>query len=380
MPKVLDSAYFDYASTTPMHPQLIADMDRIQKEYYFNADALYEGGQRVHDHIDASRSYIASYLGVKPQDVFFTSGASESNSAAIKGLVFAHQHLGKHIITTPIEHSSVLNTMEQLNSVFGYEISYVDVDASGKVIESSLLSLLRPDTVLVSMMAINNETGTINDVDGLSALVKTHSRAFVHVDGVQALTKHTFSFDCVDAASFSAHKIYGMKGSGLLIKKHHIPFVPLVLGGQQQAGVRGGTYDNVAAILFAKTIRLADAQEKGARKTVYGYAKQIVETIQQMDGVQIHSDIEAFPYIINMSFESLGSEIILNALGKHRIYVSAQSTCNSKSQEPSHVLQAMGIKGSWLKGSIRISLSHLTTQEEIDLLCQSLMELKNYEL
>ncbi|QIK70925.1 cysteine desulfurase [Erysipelothrix sp. HDW6C] len=378
MPKVPDKIYLDYASTTPTRPEILQDAQKVMAEYYENADSLHFGGQRVSDLVTQSRNALAKMLGVLPHEIYFTSGASEANSTIIKGIAFANQHLGKHIITTQIEHSSVMGATAQLRDYHGFEIDYLSVDHNGNINLDELKHKLRKDTILVTLMAVNNEVGAITDVNAVARLVKKESNAFVHIDGVQALARHDFEMTQIDAVSYSAHKIYGLKGSGLLVKKAAVPCLSLINGGQQQFGLRGGTLDNVAAILWAKTLRLARDDHKRSFNDIIRMQKYLHESFSQEEGIEFNSTLSGTPYIFNISVLNVGSEIMMNGLNAQGIAVSAQSTCNSKSLEPSHVLKAMGRSDQAALTSVRISLSHLTTMDELETVVKQILEIKKY--
>lgn len=370
--------YLDYASTTPTNPEILKDAQLILNDYYQNADSLHFGGQRVSDLVRQSRKALAEMLGVLPYEVLFTSGASESNSAAIKGIAFANQHKGKHIITTTVEHSSVMGACQQLEKVFGFSVDYVSVDSNGVINYDELKSKLRNDTILVAVMAINNEVGSINDISRVVEIVKKHSKAYLHVDGVQALAHHEFSLKQVDSVSYSAHKIHGLKGSGLWIKRSNVECEPLINGGQQQFGYRGGTIDNVSAILWAKTLRLARENYAKHFDRISMLYDRLFEAFENLEGVIVNSNRYGSRYIFNMSIENIGSEILMNGLNKAGIAVSAQSTCNSESLEPSHVLVAMGRDEEMALSTVRISMSYMTTEEEIEKVIKEIMEIRNY--
>lgn len=370
--------YLDYASTTPTNPEILKDAQLIMNDYFQNADSLHFGGQRVSDLVRQSRKTLGEMLGVLPYEIIFTSGASESNSAAIKGIAFANMHKGKHIITTAVEHSSVTGAMKQLRERFGFEIDVVGVDYYGNIDLSELKSKLRNDTILVCAMAINNEVGAITNVSALAQIVKKNSNAYIHIDGVQALAHHEFSMQQIDSVSFSAHKIHGLKGSGLWVKRAHVECDPLINGGQQQFGYRGGTLDNVNAILWAKTLRLARENYKKNQARIEALSKRLYDIFGNIDNVILNSSPQGSPYIFNVSILGVGSEIMMNGLNKAGIAVSAQSTCNSASLEPSHVLKAMGRSDEAALSTVRISMSYLTTEEEIEKVIKEILEIKKY--
>lgn len=367
--------YLDYAATTPIDPEVAIAYQTCCKEYYANSDSLHQEGMKVSKLMEQSRSQIADLFHVSSNEIIFTSGASEANNLAIKGYAFAHQRRGKHLITSCVEHSSILNTMKQLDDVFGFEITYLDVDEYGRVKIDDLKKALREDTILVSCMLVNNESGAINDIDALAKLTHEASNAIFHTDCVQGLGKIDITLKNVDMATFSAHKIYGVKGSGLLFKRNKIQLIPLISAGQQEQGLRGGTSNAPANIVFAKTLRLVLSKLKEHTSYVIDLNRYLRDKLSEMEAVVINSDISGSPYILNISILSIGSQIMLNALDAYRICVSAQSTCASKSKAHSYVLSAMGLGEIRATHAIRISLSHLTTTEEIDQLIQAMKEI-----
>lgn len=378
MRKVQDNLiYLDAASTTPIFDEIIEDVYELHKNYFGNADSLHTMGQRVSSLVSSSRKQIAKYLNVLPHEVIFTSGGTESNVTAIKGIVFADLSK-KHIITSNIEHSSVSDTLDQLERVFGYEVDRLSVNDEGVVDPELLKKHLRDDTILVAMMAINNEVGSIFPISDYARIIKKHSQAHFHVDGVQAFIKEPFSLKQVDTISFSAHKIGGLKGSGILIKKSNVPFEPLIPGGQQEFGYRGGTLNAISAIVFAKTMRLAQVSRDKNYEKIKELNTMLWEAFENDPDIVINSLREGTPYIFNMSVKNIGSEIMMNALNEQGIMVSARSTCHSQSNSPSPVLKALGRSDSEALSSIRISLADETTIEDIKQCIKVVMETKAY--
>lgn len=378
MRKVQDNLiYLDAASTTPIFDEIIEDVYELHKNYFGNADSLHTMGQRVSSLVSSSRKQIAKYLNVLPHEVIFTSGGTESNVTAIKGVVFADLSK-KHIITSNIEHSSVSDTFDQLERVFGYEVDRLPVNDEGVVDPELLKKHLRDDTILVAMMAINNEVGSIFPISDYARIIKKHSQAHFHVDGVQAFIKEPFSLKQVDTISFSAHKIGGLKGSGILIKKSNVPFEPLIPGGQQEFGYRGGTLNAISAIVFAKTMRLAQVSRDKNYEKIKELNAMLWEAFENDPDIVINSMREGTPYIFNMSVKNIGSEIMMNALNEQGIMVSARSTCHSQSNSPSPVLKALGRSDSEALSSIRISLTDETTMEDIKQCIKVVMETKAY--
>lgn len=369
--------YVDAASTIPTRLEIIEDAQLIMKNYYANADSLHQGGQRVSRLILQSQEQLAQDLDVLPHEIFYTSGGSESNSWAIQGIAFANQTKGKHIITSKIEHASILNACKSLKDNFGFEVDYLPVNQEGCVDPKVLKDYLREDTILVSLFAINNEIGSINDLPQLASIIKKHSHAYFHVDAIQALGKTEIKMRQIDAISYAAHKIGGLKGSGLLIKRAGVPCLPIIYGGKQQEGLRGGTLDNASVILWAKTYRLAKEEYFKNVLKIEEINEYLWEFFSDKEGIEIHSTRKGSPYIFNLSILNVESEIMMNALNAEGIYVSAQSTCQNKHVR-SHVLSAMAVSDASLKSSIRLSFSNENTLDEIKYVCEKVMEIKDY--
>ena len=232
--------YLDYASTTPIRQEVLQAYEKILKTYYANADSLHQAGRKVQSLLETSRANIAQLFHVQPREIMFTSCASEANNYALKGFALANQQRGRHIITSCAEHSSIMSSAAQLQEVFGFEVTYLPLHADGTVHLEEVKKALRKDTILVSIMCVNNETGCINDIRTIANYVHAHSRAMVHSDLVQALGKMELDLSFLDMATFSAHKIFGLKGSGLLYHRANVELLPLISAGQQEDGLRGG--------------------------------------------------------------------------------------------------------------------------------------------
>lgn len=369
--------YLDYASTTPINPEVLNSYQKVLAQYYANSDSLHSQGVKVGELMEQSRTQIAELFHVCREEIIFTSCASESNNLAIKGFAFANQNRGKHIISTKVEHSSILSTLKQLEETFGYRITYLDVNEKGYVELDSLKEALCDDTILVSCMLVNNETGAINPIKELADYTHEHSRAVFHMDGVQGLGKIPLPLEFVDMATFSAHKIYGLKGSGVLLKRKNIRLLSLISAGQQEQGLRGGTSNAPTNIMLAKTLRIALSMRQNHYEIVSELNHYLRQRLSEYDQIVINSDKGGSPYILNISILSIGSQIMLNALDAKGICVSAQSTCASKAKAHSYVLSAMGCGELRSTHAIRISLSHLSTKDEIDTLIQAIKEILN---
>lgn len=352
--------YFDYASTAPVHHEVIEATQTLLPQFYANPDSLHSLGYQTGDLMRISREKIASLLNVTPPMVIFTGSASEANNMAIKGAAWANQRKGKHCITTKIEHSSVLNAFKQLQEHFDFEVDYLDVDEFGKISMDQLRRLLRKDTILVSIMAINNEIGTIQNIDEIKIVIKNLSSAIFHVDFVQMLAKYPIDLNRIDLATFSAHKIGGLKGVGLLVRNPQVDLLPLISGGQQEQSLRGGTSNSLANITFAKALRLAmESRETSFLrvKEINDYLRGQLSVIPNLD---ILTPVEGSVYILTFTYPSIPSEIMTNALSARKIYVSAHSTCTSLSAY-SHVHLAIGLKEHSANGVIRLSFGDQST-------------------
>lgn len=369
--------FFDSASTTPLHPEVLKTYNYILENYYANSDSLYDTGIKINQLLEQSREQIAKMLHLKDDEIIFTSGASESNNMLVKGIAFAYQHKGKHLITTNIEHSSIAGAFKQLEEFFGFEVTYLPVNHEGKVECETLKKALRKDTTLVSIMAVNNEVGSINDLKALSKVIRENSNAYFHSDCTQALGKEEIPIHELDAASFSAHKIYGCKGSGFLYKRSNIQLLPLINGGQQEYGLRGGTSNHPCQIVLAKTLRLTLESMDEHKNKVRMLNDLMRRELQRMDDIVMNSPADATPYILNFSCTCMTSEILLNAFNERKIYVSAKSTCHSKTRSVSSVLLAMGIDEKRASQAIRVSFSHLNTENEVYEFIRNLKEILN---
>ena len=366
--------YLDYVSTTPLRKEILETYNNLLNKYFTNADSMHSLGFEVNTLMEKSRSLIADLLHVKESELFFTSGASESNNTAIKGCAFAYSNRGKHIITSSVEHSSVYNTCVQLRDVFGFDVDFISVDENGTLNLKELEEKIREDTILVSIMYVNNEVGMINPIHEISKIIKNKNpKTKFHVDMVQALGKIPVDLTNINLASFSAHKIYGLKGSGLLYKDNATQIVPLISGGQQETGLRGGTSNAPVNIVLAKTIRLVleDFDYKyNYVKSLNHYLREYLET---RNDIVINTPREnTSPYILNFSPLGYKPEVLVHDLESMGCFISTKSTCSSKKNDISRTLKAMNIDPYIAGSALRISFSPMTTKEEVDKFIQAL--------
>lgn len=360
--------YLDYVSTTPLNQEVNRMYQSLLNDYFANADSLYSLGLKTSALMEKSRELTAQLLHVLPEEIIFTSGASESNSTAIKGCAFQYQNRGKHIITTAVEHSSVYQSCVQLRDVFGFDVDFISVDENGQLDLRQLEKTIRPDTIFITLMYVNNEVGMVFPIEEVYQIIqRTNPKVKLHVDMVQALGKIPVDLSHVDLASFSAHKIYGLKGSGVLYKKSSTSIIPLINGGQQEHQLRGGTSNTATHTMFAKTLRLALENLDQKYRYVTSLNQYVREQLSQMKDVVINTPAQhVSPYILNFSCVGYKPEVLLHALEMNECYVSTKSTCSSHKNDISRTLQAMGIDENIAKSAIRISFSHHTTKDEID--------------
>lgn len=367
--------YLDYAATTPLSDDIRHTYEKLLDTHFANADSAYKIGYEVNGLMEKSRALIAEMLHVRTDELIFTSCASEANNLAIKGAAFQYANRGRHLVTTSIEHSSVTHTFEQLRDVFGFEVDFLRCDAQGHLDLAELESKIRPDTILVSTMYVNNETGVVHPIDCIAKIIhKKNPKTKYHVDMVQALGKLPIDLEGVDLASFSAHKIFGLKGSGLLFKRHNTTLVPLINGGQQEGHLRGGTSNALVNIVFAKTMRLALEQRQSHYETVKHLNSYLREALKKRADIVINSPDDASPYILNISIPHYKPEVIVHDLETKGIYLSTKSACSSRDTEVSHTLAAMNLPREIAISALRISLSHVTTIEDIDVFLRALYD------
>ena len=366
--------YLDHAGTTKPDPEVLKTYTALLADHYANSESLYDEGSEVHLMMEKARSAASGLLGVSPSELIFTGGSCESNSMAVKGTLLACP-TKKHIITTPIEHSSILNAVKQMERLFGCQVTWLRLNEHGAVDAQEVRNALRPDTALVSVMCVNNETGAVNPIEEIASIVKKESHAYFHSDLTQAIGKIPVSLANVDLASISAHKLHGLKGSGILVKKTHVPMEPLISGGEQEYGLRGGTANAAADIVFAKTLRLALERQAQTAAHTAKLNQRLRQGLSEIEGIEFNSPVNAIPEVLNFSYEAIPSEVMQNELNRRGFMVSARSTCESNSNNPSYVLLAMGCSERRASCSIRVSLSLETTEAEIDAFIEAVKEM-----
>ena len=354
--------YLDYSATTPVDDRVLDTFVKVTKDYIGNPNSLHELGVEAKKLIDASTKQIADILRVKESEVIYTSGASEANNMAIKGICFKYKNRGKHIITTTLEHSSVLEVFKYLESE-GFEVSYAKLDENGVVDLDELKKIIRDDTILVSICSVNSEVGVRQPVEEIGLLLKDYPKLYFHSDVTQSIGKEKVDFTNIDLASFSGQKFYGMKGIGGLIKKESIILESLIHGGKSTTVFRSGTPATALIVSLAKAMRLAYENYEEKREKVFELNKYLVDELKTLP-VDINSNEKCIPHIVNLSLRNIKSETMLHALEKDNIYISTQTACS----QGNYSLAVFSVTNDKEKASksIRISLSHLTNKDDIN--------------
>lgn len=366
--------YFDYAATTPPDNEVIETFNRVNREFWANPHALYRPGMRADSLLEQSRRQVLELIGASNgYRCVFTSGATEANNMALKGVVRHCGNRGNHIVTSAVEHPSVLEICRFLEND-GCELTVLPVNGDGLVGPEALKNALRPDTVLVSLMHVNNEIGSVNDITALGNVVKANSDALFHVDAAQSVGKFELPLDGgpIDLLSFSAHKFFGLKGAGALILKERMELPPLLHGGGQESGLRSGTADAARAAAMAKALRLSLENHDAVVARVQPFKEAIVEAFEGIEGAELNGSLAgSSPFIINYSISGIRPETLLQGLAEKEIYISTVSACSARKTTESSVVLALTGNQERARTSIRISLSALTTQEEVDVLCST---------
>lgn len=372
-------AYLDNSATTKCSSKAAKIMVKVLTEDYGNPSALHNKGMEGENYLKDARSKIAKTLKVNDKEIIFTSGGTESNNLALIGTAIANKRRGMHIISTPIEHPSVANPLAALEEM-GFEISYLPVDDKGIIDLKALSDEIRPDTILVSVMHVNNEIGTIEPIREAANIIKQkNSTTLFHVDAIQSYGKVEIlpKKMNIDLVSVSGHKIHGPKGSGFLYISEKVKCKPILLGGGQEWGYRSGT-ENVAAIAGLGVA--AEEMFKNFDKyqnRLYELKDYFVDEVQKIDRVTLNGplDVHGAPHIVSISVEGVRAEVLLHALEEKYIYVSAGSACSSNKPAISKTLQAIGLKKNLLDSTIRVSFSVHTTKEELDYAIEQMQDI-----
>ena len=365
--------YLDYSATTPVNKEVLDCFYDASLKYIGNPNSSHKLGKIALDAINESTTKIKKMLNLsEDMEIIYTSGASEANNLAIKGVAFKNKRK-KHIITTLLEHSSVIGPIGYLQSN-GFEIDFLKLNEYGQIDIDYLKSIIREDTILVSISSVNSEVGIREQVNEIGKLLKEYNDIVYHVDFTQSIGKEELDFEYVDMFSFSAQKFYGLKGVGALVKKKNIKLEPIIHGGKSTTIYRSGTPAIALILSLEKALELSlkDIKEK------YDYVKTLKELLldyfKNLDYVVINSNEYSIPHIVNISLKNIDSNIFLDKLEQQEIYISSQSACSIK-DTPSRIILALTNNQELARSSLRISLSHLTTNEDLETFIKSFQKI-----
>lgn len=370
-------AYFDNSATTRQLDSVTETMVEMMKECWGNPSSLYTAGFEAEKRVKAARKTVAESFGADPSEIVFTSGGTEGDNTAVLETARARRREGKHIITSKVEHPAVLESCRRLEED-GYNVTYIGVDKDCRIDPEEIGKAIREDTVLITVMAVNNETGAVTDLKAVDAVRKAAEKKYgktitFHTDAVQGYGKVALAGCGADLISVSGHKIHGPKGVGALYIKKGVKLPPFVLGGGQERGMRSGTENTPGIAGFAKAV---EEMEKNREKSLAKMAelkKMVTEGITAgLDDVRINSPSGGAPSVLNVSFLGTRGEVLLHTLEQDGISVSTGSACSSNKKGQSHVLRAMGLSDKEIEGAVRISFSPLNTAEEADYLIEKL--------
>lgn len=361
--------YFDNSATTPVYPEVLRTYQEVTTKIFGNPSSLHRLGSQSSRILEASRKQIAELIGKQPSEIFFTSGGTESDNWAIKGVAFEKAAYGKHIIVSDIEHPAVKESAQWLSQQ-GFDVSYAPVDQAGFVDVKALQNLLRSDTILVSIMAVNNEIGSIQPIQEISDVLADRPTVTFHVDAVQAIGKipsAVYLTDRVDLASFSGHKFHAVRGVGFLYKKDGKRISPLLTGGGQEQNLRSTT-ENVAGIAsMAKALRLVRDREATAVSKLAQMQAVILKELAKHDDIVIFSGQEGFvPNIVTFGIKGVRGEVVVHAFEEYDIFISTTSACSSKAGKPAGTLIAMGVPNQLAQTAVRISLDDNNDMGEVE--------------
>ena len=360
--------YLDNSATTKPSEKVKNEIYDILNNCYGNPSSIYDIGMKSEKKIRITRKIISKYLGCKNEEIIFTSGGTESNNLAIIGYAMRNRNKGNHIVTSRIEHKSVINSFKYLKTQ-GFDVTFLDVNEKGNINLDELKNVVGQKTILVSLMHVNNEIGNVNRINDISDLIKNiNIRTAFHVDGVQAFGKYKINLKNIDMYSFSGHKIHGVKGVGGLYKKKSIFIDSIHKGGQQEFEIRPGTENLIGISAMGRAVEEIVVEYESNYKKVLELKKSFIKYLNEniedcvINGAGIE---ETSPYVLSLSLKNIYGEVLLHSLESKKIYVSTGSACNAKNKKYSHVIEALNIDVALMKGTIRISFSRYSTMDEV---------------
>ncbi len=370
--------YFDSTATTSPLKEVLDTYQKVNTEYWYNPSSMYQSGVIANSLIDKATLQIEDLLKLKNKSIYYTSGATEANNLAIMGICMPYLNKGKHIITTYIEHPSVYNTFKKLEKL-GFNVTYLKC-TNGVVDLDELKNALTKDTILVSIMWVNNIIGSINPIKEIIEIVKNNSHAKLHVDGVQGLTKiyNDFNFNDIDLFSATFHKIEGLKGIGMLISNKSIQLDPIMYGGHQQREIRPGTLDTSLIVASSKALRIAMENQAEHYHYVQKLYNYLISNLENISYIKLNKTNALYsPFVLSISFDNIKGETVMHYLEQFQIYVGIGSACNEKTKTVERAVDAITNDEKRAINMIRISLSHHNTISEIDTLINKIESMEN---
>ncbi|MFV0250123.1 MAG: cysteine desulfurase family protein [Bacilli bacterium] len=356
--------YLDYSATTPVNKEVLDSFNKTCLEYIGNSNSLHNLGVKSKNLEESATNQIANILNCQKEEVIYTSGSSESNNLAIKGIALKYQNRGKHIITTNLEHSSIYGPLGYLQQI-GFRVDFVKTNEFGLVDIENLKELITKETILVTIASVNSESGIKQNIEQIANLLINYPATFFHVDATQSIGKVNIDFTNVDLISFSAHKFYGLKGIGCLIKKKNISLIPLIHGGKSTTNFRSGTPALPLIVSLSKALRLETQNLDHEFEKIFDLNNYLKDKLKQYQDLVINSNQFSIPHILNISLINIKPETMIHALEKYEIYISTQSACAAGNTISKAIYEIT--KNELIAAhSIRISLSKLTTKLEID--------------
>jgi cysteine desulfurase len=371
--------YFDNSATTRPYKEVLDSFMKVSVDYFGNPSSLHSFGGQAEKLLSQAREQVAKLLKTKHSEIFFTSGGTESNNLAIKGSAFQNRNRGRHIITTKIEHPSVRDATAQLERE-GFKITYLPVDKNGRVSVEAVEQAIRKDTILISIMHVNNEVGSIQPIEEIGALLKDYPTILFHVDAVQGIGKVPLSLSGsrIDLCSLSAHKFHGLKGTGVLYIRDGVKLTPLFSGGNQERNLRSGTENVAGFVSMAKALRMTMLKYDAGVQTMKNIKELLRSELSKIGPITINTPDEySAPHILNFSLTGIKSETFIHALEQRDIFVSTTSACSSKKKVPSQTLLAMGVSDELTERAIRLSLSFENTEQEARIVIKAIEDTVN---
>ncbi|MRH42843.1 aminotransferase class V-fold PLP-dependent enzyme [Aquibacillus halophilus] len=367
--------YLDNSATTKPLPEVLESFRQVSEKYYGNPSSIHRFGADAERLLLKAKQQAAQLMDVKAEELVFTSGGTEGNNLAVKGIAFAHQNRGRHIITSQIEHPSVIEACKSLEKL-GFQVTYLPVNSDGVVEINDVKEAINDQTILISIMHVNNEIGSVQPILEIGAIAKLYPKLFFHVDDVQGFGKVKLPLinSGIDLCTISGHKIHGLKGTGLLYIKRNTTIFPLFHGGAQEGDFRSGTENVAGAVSLVKAMRLIIEKQRTQLDDMKTTTQLLRNCLEQIEGVVVNTPRQHSPNIINISVPGYKPEVVIHALSEKDIYISTKSACSSKKPDESAVLSACGFNKKISESALRISLDYDNTEDEVFTFCHSLSE------